>query len=90
MLRELCLFPVSGYKFLDKLLKEIDGDGADGKFTTPEIVDWSAALRTAERLLSSDWVSLRMPSPLSSEVGGQGEPKASSAAPAPGDRRSHG
>ena len=29
-----------GYKNLDKMLKEIDGEGADGKFTTPEFVDW--------------------------------------------------
>eukprot|EP00439_Symbiodinium_sp_Y106_P080195 s82_g18.t4 len=34
------LMPNTGYKLLDKLLKEIDGDGADGKFTTPEFVDW--------------------------------------------------
>lgn len=34
------LMPNTSYKLLDKLLKEIDGDGADGKFTTPEFVDW--------------------------------------------------
>ncbi|CAE7599558.1 unnamed protein product [Symbiodinium natans] len=48
------LIPNTSYKFLDKLLKEIDGDGADGKFTTPEIVDWlvgKASQRQAQRLL---------------------------------------
>lgn len=34
------LVPNSSYKFVDKLLREIDGEDGDGKFTTPEFVTW--------------------------------------------------
>ncbi|CAE7347627.1 CPK24 [Symbiodinium pilosum] len=52
MLNELV--PNTSYKNLDKMLKEIDGEGADGKFTTPEFVDWlvsKVSQRQAQRVV---------------------------------------
>ncbi|CAJ1350492.1 unnamed protein product [Effrenium voratum] len=34
------LLPNTSYKLLEKLLKEIDGEDGDGKFTTPEFCSW--------------------------------------------------
>eukprot|EP00913_Durusdinium_trenchii_P000431 g394.t1 len=34
------LAPNTSYKVLEKVLREIDGDDGDGKYTTPEFVTW--------------------------------------------------
>ena len=46
----VCRPDETGYKLLDRLLKEIDGDGADGKFTTPEFVDWFPSSENCQEL----------------------------------------